>query len=234
MTSSSSTKSIYESGEYLAKTKTWHEEDAPFKAKNILRMLKRHDLSLRSVADVGCGTGAVLDLVTQTLTIECAVGFDISAQAIALASHRTRSGLTFRQTDPFNSGEKFDLGLALDVFEHVEDYLGFLRKMRTISTRQLYHVPLDLSVQGLLRRTGILRARSQLGHLHYFTRDTALETLTYTGHHVRDWFYTTLDFGQEMPALRKIGTFPRRLALSIAPNAGATLLGGFSMMVLCD
>ena len=234
MTPSPPTKSIYESGEYLAQTKTWHEEDAPFKAKNILKMLKRHDIPLHSVADVGCGTGAVLDIVAQELPIDRAAGFDISPQVIEIASRRARPGLVFSQSNPFDSGETFDLAMALDVFEHVEDYLGFLKRMRVIGRRQLYHIPLDLSVQGLLRRSGILRARSQLGHLHYFTRDTAFETLAYTGHRVSDCFYTTLGYDQEMPALRRLATLPRRLALSVAPDVGATLLGGFSMMVLCE
>ena len=34
-------QNIYEDGSYLAKNPTWHEEDAPFKAKYIFELLQQ-------------------------------------------------------------------------------------------------------------------------------------------------------------------------------------------------
>ena len=52
----------------------------------------------------------------------------------------------------------FDLLLMLDVFEHVEDYIGLLRAVRSKAKQKLFHIPLDLSVQSVLRRDGLLFA----------------------------------------------------------------------------
>ena len=54
---------IYEDGSYLASNPTWHEEDAPFKAKYIFELLNRNAISFQSIAEIGCGTGAVLKTV---------------------------------------------------------------------------------------------------------------------------------------------------------------------------
>lgn len=51
---------IYKDGEYLKKNPTWHVEESPFKAKYILEMLRRNNLSPRTVCEAGCGAGEVL------------------------------------------------------------------------------------------------------------------------------------------------------------------------------
>ena len=58
----------------------------------------------------------------------------------------------------------------LDVIEHVEDYFSFLRDIRTKSSYKLFHIPLEVSVQGVLRGKIFLRNRDLYGHLHYFTK----------------------------------------------------------------
>jgi 2-polyprenyl-3-methyl-5-hydroxy-6-metoxy-1,4-benzoquinol methylase len=45
----------------------------------------------------------------------------------------------------------FDVVMAIDVFEHVEDYLGFIRRLRVKGEYKVFHIPLDLSVQTVLR-----------------------------------------------------------------------------------
>jgi len=53
--------------------------------------------------------------------------------------------------------------MAIRLFEHVEDYLGFLRKMKTKATFKVFHIPLDLSVQTVLRMSPHPWAKSCLG-----------------------------------------------------------------------
>ena len=38
----------------------WHEEDSPWKAKNIYKILEKNNLSPKSVCEIGCGSGEVL------------------------------------------------------------------------------------------------------------------------------------------------------------------------------
>lgn len=122
--------------------------------------------------------------------------------------------------------------MAIDVFEHVEDYFGFLRSLREKGTYKVFHIPLDLSVQMVLRSSPILRTRSLVGHLHYFTKETALATLKDTGFIIVDYFYTN---ASELPNrgwkadLLKI---PRKLGFLIDQDLTARIFGGFSLMVL--
>lgn len=54
----------------------------------------------------------------------------------------------------------------------------------------ILHIPLDLSVQTVLRKNGLVKRRDLYAHLHYFTKDIALRTLDELGYDVLDYFYT--------------------------------------------
>jgi hypothetical protein len=123
--------------------------------------------------------------------------------------------------------------MAIDVFEHVDDYMGFIRSMKPKATYKLFHIPLDLSVQGMLRKKSLPRVRQQIGHLHYFCKETALAVLQDCGYRIVDWNYTRGT--EELPgqALRtRIANVPRRLVRQINEDFAVRLMGGSSMMVL--
>ncbi len=122
----------YTNGEYLEKTKDWHQGDSYWKTHNILDMIRKHGLQPKSLYDVGCGAGAVLTEIEKHL-LSCSdfQGFDISPQAIAIANSRENSGVKFNNENFLESQtESPDLLLILDVFEHVSDYRGFLDTLR--------------------------------------------------------------------------------------------------------
>ena len=49
---------IYNDATYLTNNPTWHEEDAPFKAERIRRLLARYpEVPRATVAEAGCGSG---------------------------------------------------------------------------------------------------------------------------------------------------------------------------------
>ena len=142
--------------------------------------------------------------------------------------------MTFELSDLLkDDGSYFDIVMAIDVFEHVEDYFGFLRKLREKAEYKIFHIPLDLSVQTVLRSSPIIKGRKFVGHIHYFTKETALETLKDTGYEIIDYFYTGGSL--ELPNrgwkadLLKI---PRKLAFSLDEDLAVRLLGGYSLMVL--
>lgn len=119
--------------------------------------------------------------------------------------------------------------LPLDVFEHVEDYIGFLRKLRGRAQAYVFHIPLDLDIRGLLRKRH-LRERRTVGHLHYFDRDTAIATLEHTGYAILDSFYTT----KPDPHLKaKLVLAARRVVRAlVTEHLAVRLLGGSSLLVL--
>jgi hypothetical protein len=52
----------YVEGAYAAENPDWPAVDAPFKADAVFRMVERNCLRPHSIADIGCGTGAVLEI----------------------------------------------------------------------------------------------------------------------------------------------------------------------------
>lgn len=185
-------KNIYEDGAYLDKNPTWHEEDAPWKVAQIQKMLARNHLEPARICDIGCGTGEILrQLAEQCATPALFVGYDISPQAHEIAKRKERQNLQFKLAGvPAEAEPPYDLLMCIDVFEHVEDYFSLLRTIKTRAAYKLFHIPLDLSVQTVLRGKPLLQRRSSIGHIHYFTKDTALATLTDTGHEIVDCFFT--------------------------------------------
>ena len=184
-------KEVYTSGDYLENNPSWHVEDSPWKAKKILRMLKRHDLYPENVAEVGCGAGEILSQLAASFPSSVDfVGYEISPQAYELAKPREQERLKFKLADITKEDVFFDLLLVIDVFEHIEDYLGFLRALKPRARHFLFHIPLDLSAQTVLRRSSLIGTRDAVGHLHYFTEDTAIATLRDTGYTVEDYFFT--------------------------------------------
>ena len=121
----------------------------------------------------------MLEVIAGALSGTRLVGYDLSAQAIAMVERSDRVEL--KVGTPHDVHEHYDLLLSLDVFEHVEDYLGFLRSLQPIADWFVFHIPLDISAQAVVRERPLLAVRSSVGHLHYFTRATALASLQTAG-----------------------------------------------------
>jgi len=228
---------IYQDGRYLEHNPSWHMEESPFKVKQILRMMNKRDLSPRTVCDVGCGGGVVLAELQSHLPSDCVCwGYDISPDAIALCASRRNTALHFEVRDVRRDhcDAFFDLLLILDVFEHVDDYMGLVRDIRSKGKHKLFHIPLDLSVQAVARRNGLLRRRDNFAHLHYFTKETALRTLTDVGYKLIDYFYTPrcIELGDLF--IQRLARFPRKLSFALSQDLTVRILGGYSLLVLAE
>jgi hypothetical protein len=158
----------------------------------------------------------------------------VSADAFALCRPKERKNLRFFLKDMLAEPDMaFDVVMAIDVFEHVEDYCGFLRQLRGKGNYKVFHVPLNLSVQTVLRGSPILEGRTRYGHIHYFTKETALATLSDVGYSVISWRYTSGSV--ELPTLgwkAALMTPARKLLFALSPDWAARLLGGYSLLVL--
>lgn len=227
-------ESIYETGEYVERNPTYHVEDSAWKAGQILKMIEKHRLEPQTICEVGCGAGEVLRQLQSRLPVETEFrGYEISPQAFEMCQSRTNERLQFYCDDLITANApSFDLLLCIDVFEHVPDYLHFLKALRDKARYKVFHIPLDMSAQWVLRGRPILREREQGGHLHYFMKDTALSTLVDTGYEVVDWVYTAGAIDHPRSVKAKLASLPRRVLASINQDFVARVLGGYSLLVL--
>lgn len=87
------------------------------------------------ILDVGCGTGANLEMLSQFGTAE---GVDVSDDALEFCRQKglnAQKGLA--ETLPF-ADETFDLTTALDVVEHLDDDIAGLKEMYRVTKKSGY------------------------------------------------------------------------------------------------
>lgn len=224
----------YRDGEYLANNPTWHDEDSAWKVGHIVTILERNGLTPTTMCEIGCGGGGIVDLLARQFSDTKIAGYEISPQALANCRSRPpQDNLHFHDGSPFEEAARYDLTMAIDVVEHVEDPFAFVRSMAAISRWQLFHVPLDMNALAVGRGWVIRDAREKIGHLHYFNRDTILSLLGECGLEVVDSFYTPWAIDQSGKTLKKrLASFPRRFGFAVAPDLVVRLVGGWSLMVL--
>jgi len=230
-------KNIYTDGTYFANNPTWDSEDSAWKATQILRLINKNKLIPKTICEVGCGAGEILNQLSARMpkgTSFC--GYEISPQAFSLCQCKEKSDLKFYLKNLLEESDVFfDILMAIDVIEHVEDYFRFLRELKKYSKYKIFHIPLELSVQTVLRSYPIAEARASVGHIHHFTKESALAALVDTGYKVIDWSYTC--GATDLPA-RKWRTsllkIPRRICFSINKDLAVRILGGWSLLVLTE
>ncbi|MDP3740468.1 MAG: class I SAM-dependent methyltransferase [Hyphomonadaceae bacterium] len=229
-------REMYDSDLYAEKNPTWHEEDAPWKAGHIERMIRKNKVPSETICEVGCGTGEILLNLESAFPEAVLSGYEISPAAFNRAKQKETARTKFYLNDLIGeSASKFDLLLAIDVFEHVEDYIAFLKKIRDIGRFKIFHIPLDLSVQSVFRSRPIMNLRQNVGHIHYFYKDTALAALKDCGYSIIDSQYTASRLELPNQSLSsRLMRLPRRMAYAADPDFAVRLLGGYSLLVLAE
>jgi SAM-dependent methyltransferase len=225
---------IYTKGEYIQNNPTWHIEDSLWKATQILKIIKKNNLQLASVGDIGCGAGEVIKQLHSQLPRHINfVGYEISPQAFEICTTKSTERLEFKLKNILTEENLIflDLLLCIDVLEHLEDCWGFLKGIKDKAFYKLFHIPLDISVSSVLRTTPILKARHQVGHIHYFTKETALATLKDTNYEILDYFYTagSIELCSNSNAFAK---YIRQILYTLDQDLAVRLMGGYSLLVL--
>jgi 2-polyprenyl-3-methyl-5-hydroxy-6-metoxy-1,4-benzoquinol methylase len=133
-------------------------------------MRERFDLTLElcgtgdlSVLDIGCGAGRfTIPLAERGMRV---IGIDYSPEMIRLAEHYVKAralehGEELRIThicgdflNEFQSDEKFDVTLAMGVFDYLKDPVPFLRKMKDLTRgRMIVSFPSKFTPQMPIRK----------------------------------------------------------------------------------
>lgn len=229
----SSLAKIYQDGTYASKNSAFGDDNAEHKIANALKACRDFKIPHQTIAEVGCGGGAIIRGVAEALAAKSAVGYEPMPEAYEVARTRETAQVSFlnQSVGPESSGN-YDLVLCFDVFEHIEDYFSFLRNLRGIGKNFLFHIPLDMNAQMVARGEPIRRVRDQVGHIQYFSKDSAIATLTECGYSIRRNFYTFGGDGSYMGGLAyRLMRYPRIVSFKLNQDLAVRILGGFSLMV---
>lgn len=229
--------STYVTGAYWDQNAAMHLEDSAFKFAHARALLRKNGVVPASLVDCGCGAGRVTFLFAQEFAAPT-TGLDVSPRAIAAAADlHQHPSLSYRTGAVADEPDgRYDLGLMFDVFEHVEDYFGFLRAARPKARRWLFNIPLDMSVLHVFDGAYMRRRRS-VGHLHYFSEASALATLEEAGYAIADRAfapYHALAIEAASGWRQKLRHMPGQWLYKVNPAAAVRLFGDASLMVLTE
>ncbi len=222
---------FYLEGEYERRNPDWDRADAGWKAAQVARLLTDHRVSPASVLEVGCGSGAVLLALHERWPAAAFEGWDIAPGAARLWP--AQGPVRFHQGDFLQSPmSHHDLVLLLDVIEHVANPHDFLTRLRPRGELFVLHVPLDLSVASVWRETPLLGQRRGVGHIHYFTRNLALELLAECGFEVLEARFTGAHLRPRATLAGRAASLARRAVFALGRERGVRLLGGDTLLVM--
>lgn len=148
------------------------------------------------ILDIGCGTGANLEMLSQFGKAE---GVDVSDDALEFCRRKglaAQKGLA--ETLPF-AGETFDLTTALDVVEHLDDDVAGLKEMHRVTKRggySLIFVPAFMWLWGVQDDISHHRIR--------YTKRQIVERLTKAGYTIERATYANWTFFAPILAGRTI------------------------------
>jgi SAM-dependent methyltransferase len=129
-----------------------------------------------NILDVGCGTGANLEMLSQFGEAE---GVDISAEALSFCRARGLTNVKQGEAEHLPYAENsFDLVTGLDVVEHLDNDLAGLQEMRRILRRgghALLFVPAFMFLWGVQDDVSHHRRRYTLAELKRVVREAGFE-----------------------------------------------------------
>lgn len=172
---SSDLRGVYErqysaAGADAARYGAWRALSAKGKADHVLALTRGLDARPRSLVEVGCGDGGLLEALAARGLADSLHGFEISERAVRYAS----AGAAIERVERFDGSSlpaadgAYDLGVLSHVLEHVGDPLALLAETARVSRAVVVEVPLEDNRSA--SRTAARRGREAIGHLHRFSR----------------------------------------------------------------
>lgn len=146
--------------------------------EEILSLIRK--LEVRTVLDVGCGSGDNLAALSQAMPQLELYGADVSPEALMLAAQRA-PGADLRELDVQcgTTGECFDLVMAIQVIEHLPDDRSALRNMALMAKQWV----LVTTMRGRMRPS-----EKSIGHFRNYSDSELREKATAAGLEIVDLF----------------------------------------------
>ena len=147
----------------------------------LLRQLKRANRPIRTALDIGCGHGVVRQLLERDLDISVD-GCDLNEQALQLAKNGRGRLFVY---DIFDRNpamlEAYDLILLMDVIEHLEDDVAFLKAaLAHLKPKGLMaiNVPAHMIFYGKYDEVAGHKRRYDIGQIESLFRQTGVRRLS--------------------------------------------------------
>jgi len=150
----------------------WRALGARSKAAHVVALCARARLAPTTVAELGCGDGALLAALAERGIGESFDGFELSPEAAAMARGRGIPGA--RRVEAFD-GEHvpaddgaYDLAVLSHVVEHVPEPVPLLREAARVARHVIVEVPLEANRSAA--RPAKRAEAARIGHVHAFDR----------------------------------------------------------------
>ncbi len=153
---------------------TWRETTGLVKGRNIIAISSH--LDIRSILDVGCGTGAVLSHLADLKFGESYSALDISQHVIDILRKRGKiHGLVGAEVYDGSSipypDNKFDMVILSHVIEHLSNPVSLLQESARVGRYLVVEVPLEYNLYTIAKvKIFKSRYRERLGHIQWFSR----------------------------------------------------------------
>ncbi len=159
------------------------------------KIVSKSKIEQPRILDVGCGTGANLEMLSQFGEAE---GVDVSAEALSFCRARGLQNVKQGEAEalPYEGGS-FDLVTGLDVVEHLDDDLAGLKEMRRVvrcGGHALLFVPAFMFLWGVQDDVSHHRRRYTLAGLKQIVRQAGFEVERAT--YVNISFFAPILFGR--------------------------------------
>jgi len=174
--------------EYIEKNPDMHLDDSTLKVKQLCLVIKPSS-QISSIIDIACGAGSVTTELVNKFHPREAVGLDISTVMIKKARELDKSKLVnWIKADIFTykTQHMFDLVTCVDILEHVEDDVAFLKKVSTLGKFVVIKTPLEDSLfNRFLMKFGIFDpwkdTERRYGHIHHYNEDVLNKLIRESG-----------------------------------------------------
>jgi SAM-dependent methyltransferase len=166
----------------------WRELGARGKADHVVELASRLGLATGTVAEIGCGDGALLAELSRRGFGGSLAGFEISETALDLA--RLRAAPRVVRLEAFDGAalpvadREFDLGVLSHVLEHVPEPLPLLREAARACEALIVEVPLERNASG--GRVEKRASSEEIGHVQALDRAAVRRLVADAGLRVAD------------------------------------------------
>lgn len=181
---------LIEENDPILRQHKWLRLGAQEKAKSIIQLAE--DLDVRSVLEIGAGTGAILEWLDEANFGESYFAVEPSR---SLYNHLVESATIPRLVkaeqelleDSSLRQRRFDLAVISHVIEHVQEPASVVIGALEVANYVIVEVPLDGNLLGDIRArvrsflTGTSRENNAAGHIQFFSRGDVNSLVTWAG-----------------------------------------------------